>query len=115
MSKKYIPETLPPDTQSSGNEIGVRPLGNRVVVRRDESKTVSDGGIALPDQSVEVPRIGTALAVGPGAWRYGNLEPCTVKPGDRVMFGSYAGNVAIIGGEELLVMCEDDILCVLDE
>lgn len=99
----------------SKSKIGVRPLGNRVVVRRDESKTVSDGGIALPDQSVEVPRVGEALAVGHGSWRYGNLEPCTVKPGDRVMFGSYAGNVMEIGGEELLVMCEDDILCILDE
>ena len=99
----------------SKSKIGARPLGNRVVVRRDEEKRVTEGGVHLPDQSVEVPRVGTALAVGPGAWRNGNLEPCTGQVGDRVMFGSYAGNVAVIGGEELLVMCEDDILCVLEE
>ena len=92
----------------------IRPLHDRVIVKRleDERKTAS--GIVIPDNAAEKPDQGQILAVGPGK-RDENGKPVSldVKVGDRVLFGKYAGQTVKVDGEELLVMREEDIMGVL--
>jgi chaperonin GroES len=92
----------------------LKPLGNRVLVKRSKSQT-SKGGILLPDSAQEKPREGTVVAVGPGKQNEeGTLEPTTVKIGDRVLFTSYSGTeVKNPNDDELLILSEDDILGIL--
>ncbi|MBM3321458.1 MAG: co-chaperone GroES [Candidatus Eisenbacteria bacterium] len=88
----------------------IRPLGDRVVVRRLE-KEEKAGGIIIPDTAKERPVEGEIVAVGPGARNEaGRVVPLDVKPGDRVVFGKYAGMDVTIDGVELLVLREGDIL-----
>ncbi len=88
----------------------IRPLGDRVVVRRVE-KEEKAGGIIIPDTAKERPVEGEVVAVGPGARNEaGRVIPLDVKPGDRVVFGKYAGMDVTIDGAELLVLREGDIL-----
>lgn len=92
----------------------IKPLGNRVLVKRSKAQT-SKGGILLPDTAQEKPREGQVLAAGPGkANENGQLEPLTVKVGDRILFGSYAGTEVIHHEEEYLILTEDDILGILN-
>lgn len=91
----------------------VKPLNNRVLVERSEAPK-SKGGILLPDSAQEKPKEGTVIAVGPGKTNEeGVVEPLTVKEGDRVLFGAYAGTEITMEEETLLIMSEDDILGVL--
>jgi chaperonin GroES len=93
--------------------VKIKPLGNRVVVQRSKAQT-SKGGILLPDSAQERPREGEVLAVGPGkANEAGQVEPLTVKVGDRVLFGSYAGTEVKQDGEEYLILSEEDIFGIL--
>jgi len=92
-----------------------RPLHDRVVVRRVESEEKSAGGIIIPDTAKEKPQEGEIVAVGPGARdETGKLVPLDVKAGDRILFGKYAGTEVKVGGEELLIMKESDVLGVLE-
>ena len=94
----------------------IRPLGNRVLVRRSEAQT-SKGGILLPETAKEKPRQGEVLSVGPGKHDdKGNLKALEVKAGDLVLFSSYAGTEVKTDGEdgELLILSEDDILGILN-
>ena len=92
----------------------VRPLHDRVLVRRFEEEAKSKGGIIIPDSAKEKPAQGEIIAVGSGrVGEDGKVRPLEVKKGDRVLFGKYAGTEIKIEGEELLMMREEDILGVM--
>ncbi|MDE1915308.1 MAG: co-chaperone GroES [Sphingomonadales bacterium] len=92
-----------------------RPLHDRVVVRRIEAEEKTSGGIIIPDTAKEKPQEGEVVAVGPGARDdAGKLVELSVKPGDRVLFGKWSGTEVKIGGEDLLIMKESDILGIVE-
>ncbi len=93
----------------------IRPLHDRVVVRRMEEERTSAGGIVIPDSATEKPIQGEVLAVGKGKiLDTGGVRPLDVKIGDRVLFGKYSGTEVKIEGEDLLVMREEDIMGVVE-
>src|SRR5690606_1830139 len=93
----------------------IRPLHDRIVVRRAEEETKSAGGIVLPGSAAEKPARGEVLAVGNGKITdSGDVRPLDVKVGDQVIFGQYAGNTVKLDGEELLVMGEGEVLAVIE-
>ncbi|OUS31624.1 co-chaperone GroES [Gammaproteobacteria bacterium 45_16_T64] len=95
--------------------MNIRPLHDRVVVRRQEEETKSAGGIVLPGSATEKPSQGEVLAVGAGkVTEAGEVRPLDVKAGDRVLFGQYSGSTVKIDGEELLIMSESEIFGVLE-
>ena len=93
-----------------------QPLGDRVVVEREEAKSTTAGGIVLPDTAKDKPQKGKVLAIGDGRIaKDGKRRPLQVKVGDSVLFTSYAGDEFKIDGEKkVLLMREDDILAVID-
>ena len=92
----------------------IRPLQDRVVVRRVEEKEAKRGGIVIPDTAKEKPQEGEVLAVGNGkVLNSGTRVPMDVKVGDRILFGKYSGSEVKLDGEEFLIMREEDILGVL--
>jgi len=96
--------------------MNIRPLHDRVVVRRLEEETTSAGGIVLPDSATEKPSQGEVLAIGPGkTLDNGDLKPLDVKVGDKVIFGQYGGSTVKIDGEELLILNESEIFGVLED
>lgn len=95
--------------------MNLRPLHDRVIVRRMEEETMSAGGIVIPDNAAEKPSRGEILAVGNGKITdSGDIRALSVKVGDKVLFGKYAGTEVKVDGEELLVMREDDIVAVIE-
>ena len=95
--------------------MNVRPLADRILVRRIEEKETLKGGIIIPDTAKEKPQEGEVVAVGPGARdEAGKLIPIDLKPGDRVLFGKWSGTEVKIDGEELLIMKESDVMGVLE-
>ena len=94
----------------------VRPLGDKILIKRAEAQGRTDAGIYLPESAKDKPREGTVVATGNGILNKetGDYMPFTVKKGDRVLFTSYGGTEIKIEGEELLIMTEDDILGVID-
>ena len=95
--------------------MNVRPLYDRVLVKRNEEPVKSKGGLFLPETAKEKPIEGTVLAVGDGKLSDdGSLSPLQVKPGDRVVFGKYSGTEIKVDGEDRLILREDDILGVLE-
>ncbi len=95
--------------------MNIRPLHDRVVVRRMEEERTSPGGIVLPDAATEKPVEGEVLAVGNGKiLNNGELRPVDVKVGDKVLFGKYSGTEVKISGEEVLVLREEDIMGVIE-
>ncbi len=93
----------------------VRPLHDRVIVRRLESEEVSTGGIIIPDTAKEKPIQGEVIAAGNGKIaENGDVRPLDVKAGDRVIFSKYAGTEIKLDGNEFLMMREDDILGVVE-
>lgn len=97
--------------------MNVKPLADRVVLRRHEEESKTSGGILLPDTAKQKPQKGTILAVGPGKQlKDGTRRPLQVKKGDVVLFTSYAGDEYKSGREQnILLMREEDILAVIDE
>ena len=92
-----------------------RPLHDRVLVRRVESEEKSAGGIIIPDTAQEKPMEGEIIATGSGTrTESGTVTPLDVKKGDRVLFGKWSGTEVKVDGEELLIMKESDIMCVMD-
>jgi chaperonin GroES len=92
----------------------IRPLHDRVIVKRVEEETTTAGGIVLPGSAAEKPSQGVVLAVGNGkVLDNGDTRPLDVKVGDKILFGKYAGNEVKVDGEELIVMREEDIMGVL--
>ena len=100
---------------SDSNGTKVRPLADRILVKRVESETKTQGGIIIPDTAKEKPLQGTVVAVGPGAVRDdGGRREVMVKVGDRVLFGKYDGTEIKVDGESLLILREGDVLGILD-
>jgi chaperonin GroES len=94
----------------------IRPLHDRVVVRRLEEERTTAGGIVIPDSATEKPMRGEVIAVGAGKkLDNGDLCALAVKVGEEVLFGKYTGTEVKIGGQELVVMREDDIMGVIDK
>ena len=92
----------------------IRPLHDRVIVRRMEEERTTAGGIVIPDSATEKPMQGEIIAVGNGKITdSGDVRPLEVKVGDKILFGKYAGTEIKVDGEELLVMREDDIVAVV--
>jgi chaperonin GroES len=92
----------------------IRPLHDRVIVKRVEEETTTPGGIVLPGSAAEKPSQGLVLAVGTGKQLdNGSVRALEVKVGDKVLFGKYAGNEVKVDGDELIVMREEDIMGVL--
>jgi chaperonin GroES len=92
----------------------IRPLADRVVVKRLASETKTKGGIIIPDTAKEKPVEGLVVAVGNGkVLKNGKVLPLDVKPGDRVLFGKYSGTEIKVEGEEHVLLTEDDVLAVL--
>jgi len=99
---------------NSKSKISLQPLGDRVVIERDEAETTTAGGIVLPDSAKDKPARGRVVSIGDGRLLdNGSRSPFQVKVGDRVLFRSYAGETFKIGDDELLLMREDEILAVL--
>ncbi|MSP53047.1 MAG: co-chaperone GroES [Gammaproteobacteria bacterium] len=95
--------------------MNIRPLHDRVALRRLEQETKSSGGIVIPDNAAEKPSRGIILAVGPGkTLDNGTVKPLSVKIGDTVVFGKYSGNEVKIDNEEIIVMREDDIMGIIE-
>ncbi|AVS90244.1 co-chaperone GroES [Paracidovorax avenae] len=96
--------------------MNLRPLHDRVIVKRIESETTTASGIVIPDNAAEKPDQGEVLAVGPGKKNdKGELSLLSVKVGDRVLFGKYSGQTVKVNGDELLVMKEDDLFAVVEK
>ena len=95
--------------------MSLRPLHDRLVIKRVEDETTSPGGIVIPDSAAEKPSRGEVIAVGPGkTLDNGTVQAPAVKAGDTVLFGKYSGTEVKIDGEELVVMREDDIMAVVE-
>jgi chaperonin GroES len=95
--------------------MNIRPLHDRVVVKRMEEETTSPGGIVIPDTATEKPVRGEVVAVGNGKiLDTGETRPLDLKAGDKVLFGKYSGTEVKVDGEELLVMREDDVMAVIE-
>ncbi|HMB60478.1 MAG TPA: co-chaperone GroES [Xanthomonadales bacterium] len=93
----------------------LRPLHDRVIVKRMEEEKVSAGGIVIPDNAAEKPIRGEVIAVGKGkVLENGEQRGLDVKKGDKVLFGKYSGTEVKVDGDELLVMREDDIMAVIE-
>jgi len=93
----------------------LRPLHDRVVVKRLENETKTASGIVIPDNAAEKPDQGEVVAVGPGRRNEkGDFVTMGVKVGDRVIFGKYSGQTVKVDGDELLVMKEEDLFAVVD-
>jgi len=94
----------------------LRPLHDRVIVKRMEEERKSAGGIVIPDTATEKPIRGKVIAVGPGKVNdKGELNAMNVKKGDKVLFGKYSGTEVKVEGDELVVMREDDVMAVIED
>lgn len=93
----------------------IRPLHDRVIIKRQEEERTSPGGIVIPDSATEKPIKGSVVAVGKGKiLENGDIRPLDVKVGDSVLFGKYSGTEVKMDGDELLVMREEDIMAVIE-
>ncbi|HAW95176.1 MAG TPA: co-chaperone GroES [Phycisphaerales bacterium] len=96
--------------------MNVRPLGDKLIVKRQEAATRTESGIFLPESAKDKPKTGTVVALGSGNLNKetGDYIPFSVKKGETVIFSSYVGTEIKIDGEELLIMTEEDILGIVD-
>ncbi len=96
--------------------MNVRPLGDKIIVQREEAATQTESGIFLPESAKDKPKTGKVIALGDGNLNKdtGDYLPFTVKKGETVIFSSYAGTEIKIDGSEYLIMTEDDILGIVD-
>jgi chaperonin GroES len=95
--------------------MNIRPLHDRVVVKRTEEERTSPGGIVIPDTAAEKPIRGKVIAIGNGKiLESGDIRPLDLKVGDNVLFGKYSGTEVKVNGEDLLVMREDDVMAVVE-
>ena len=96
--------------------MNIRPLHDRVVVRRLEEESTSAGGIVLPDSAAEKPSQGEVLSIGTGkVLENGDVRALDVKGGDKIIFGQYGGSTVKVDGEELLILTESEIFGVLED
>jgi chaperonin GroES len=93
----------------------IRPLHDRVIVKREEEERKSAGGIVIPDTATEKPIFGKVVAVGKGKiLENGEIRPVDLKVGDRILFGKYSGTEVKMDGDELVVMREEDVMAVIE-
>lgn len=92
----------------------VKPLGDNVLIEPLESETKTTGGIVIPDTAKEKPQQGKVIAVGPGRIEEGKHIKISVKEGDKVMYKKWGGNEIKVGGKELLIVKEEDILAIIE-
>jgi chaperonin GroES len=99
----------------TASKVKVRPIGNKVLIRRDEAEAQTASGIFLPESAKDKPKSGTVEAVGAGATNHetGARIPMSLKKGDKVIFSSYAGTEIKLDDDTLLIMGEDEILAVI--
>ncbi len=98
-----------------GEKMNIRPLHDRVIVRRTQEEKTTESGLIIPDSATEKPSKGEILAIGHGRINdNGDVIALDVKVGEQVLFGQYAGNEIKVDGETLLVMREDDIVAVIE-
>ncbi len=98
------------------SKLKIRPLHDRVIVRRKEEERTTPGGIVIPDSAAEKPIRGEVTAVGKGKiLEDGQVRPLDVKVGDHVLFGKYSGTEVKVEGEDLLVMREEDIMAIIEK
>ena len=96
--------------------MALRPLHDRVIIKRLEEDKVSAGGIVIPDSAAEKPVRGEVIAAGNGKiLEDGKVRPIAVKKGDKVLFGKYSGTEVKVDGDELLVMREEDVMAVIEK
>ena len=96
--------------------MSIKPLHDRVVIKRMEEEKISAGGIVIPDSATEKPIKGEIVAVGPGKpLDNGSVRAPSVKVGDKVLFGKYSGTEVKVDGQELLVMREEDLIAVVEK
>lgn len=94
----------------------IRPINDRIIVQRIEEQEQMRGGLYIPDTAKEKPQEGKVIAVGNGKLlENGTRTPIDIKPGDRVLFGKYAGTEVKLDGEEYLILREDDVLGVIED
>jgi chaperonin GroES len=93
--------------------VGIRPLGDRVLIETLEEDVVKKGSLFIPDTAKEKPQQGKIIAVGNGKYEDGKLVPIDVKAGDKVLYGKYAGTEVKFDGKDYLIVRESDILAVL--
>jgi len=94
----------------------IRPLHDRVIVKREDEERKSPGGIVIPDTAAEKPIRGKIMAVGKGKiLENGSVRPLDLKVGDKILFGKYSGTEVKMDGEELLVMREEDVMAVIEK
>jgi chaperonin GroES len=93
----------------------IRPLHDRIVVKREEEREIKKGGIIIPDTAKEKPQEGKVIAVGTGrVTEDGKKIPLTVKAGDKILFGKYSGSEVKLDDDEYLIMKEEDVLAIID-
>lgn len=96
--------------------MNIRPLHDRVIIKRMEEETTTPGGIVLPGSAAEKPSRGNVVAVGKGKLlENGEVRPLDVQVGDKVLFGKYSGSEVKLDGEELIVMREEEIMAIIEE
>jgi len=93
----------------------IKPLSDRVVVQAEEAEEKTSSGLFIPDSAKEKPQRGTVISVGPGRVENGTKIDMTVKTGDTILYGKYAGTEITIEGQEYLIMRESDILGIIEE
>jgi chaperonin GroES len=93
--------------------MGLKPLGDRVLIKVEETENALPSGLVIPDTAKEKPQEGVVVAVGPGSYHEGTRIPLDVKEGDRVLFSKYGGTEVKVGGEELMILNERDVLAVV--
>lgn len=95
--------------------MNIRPLHDRVIIKRMEEEDKTEGGIVIPDTAKEKPVRGEVVAVGNGKLlENGEIRPLDIKKGDRVLFGKFSGTEVKLNGEDVLVMREDDVMAVIE-
>ena len=96
--------------------MNVRPLGDKILIKRAEAQKKTDSGIYLPESAKDKPKEGKVMAVGSGILNKetGKYMPFSVKKGDRIIFSSYAGTEVKLGDEEMLILTEDDVLGIIE-
>jgi len=100
---------------SGVSTMNIRPLHDRIIVKRMEEERMSAGGIVIPDSATEKPVKGEVIAVGNGkTLDNGEVRALDVKAGDQILFGKYSGTEVKVDGDELLVMKEDDVMAVIE-
>ncbi|MCC6319826.1 MAG: co-chaperone GroES [Phycisphaerales bacterium] len=110
---------MPKSATLSASSLKIRPLHDKIIVRRDEAEDRTAAGIYLPEKAKDTPKTGIVEAVGTGTVNTdtGKLIPLTVKKGDRVIFSSYAGSevkLGTMGEDKVLIMSEDEVLAIID-